>query len=276
MIKKVIERLSQRHGVTISRELVEYIISLSGAFSIDISNPELTLDIVEKSMIFAKKRKQKVVTKQDINKNLNFDYELYNSMTLNDKKATAYHEAGHFIVNKLSDNIKNLKTTAITIVPAENFLGVTTFEFEPEKQLSCDFDYYIDNIAVDLAGRVAETIFYGVSSKKIYTSGANADLISATNTARAIITEFGMVEGIGENMSLLGNYNFSDFSLLSDNNKNQINNETSKLVKIALERAEKILYSNIKLLEKLVEELLNNDVLDEKDLDKICREVEAK
>lgn len=273
MIKKVIKKLEEDHHVTISEDLVQYIICVSGAFSTELALPELTVDIVENSMIYAKKEHLKEVTKQVINKNFNFDYNLYNKMRSIDKKIVAYHEAGHFVVGKLSENIRNYKTTAITIVPAEDFLGVTTFQFEPEKQLSCDIDYYIDNIAVDLAGRVAETLL-GTNQPKRYTSGANSDLQNATNTARAIITEFGMIENFGENMAFLGNNSFSDFSLLSDENKNQINEETKKLIELAYNRAKKILKDNMPLLDSIARELLNNEVLDEVDLNRICKEVE--
>lgn len=235
-----------------------YIISISNGLSTELYNPELTLDIIEKSMIYAKRNNRKKVTKQDINKNFNFDYELYNKMNSEDKKIVAYHEAGHFIVGKLSENVKNLKTTAITIIPAEDFLGATMFEFEPEKQMSCDIDYYIDNIATDLAGRVAETILHKDSKK--YTSGADSDLNNATNTARAIITQFGMVEDCGENMAFLGNFDYSDFSLLSNENKEQINQETKKLINKAYARAKDILENNL------------YEVLDETDLDRICKE----
>lgn len=271
MVKNVIKKLEKLHQITISEDLVQYIICVSGAFSTELALPELTVDIVEKSMIYAKRKHEKKVTKQSINKNFNFDYELYNSMSLEDKKIVAYHEAGHFVVSKLSENIRNYKTTAITIVPGEDFLGITTFQFEPEKQLSCDINYYIDNIAVDLAGRVAETLLAEDHPKR-YTSGANSDLQHATNTARAIITEFGMIENFGENMAFLGNYDFSDFSLLSDENKSQINEETKKLIKMAYERAEEILKSNSSLLDSIAKELLNNEILDEIDLDRICKQ----
>lgn len=268
MVQKIVKRLEENHGVKISQDMVEYIISVSSAFSTDLCNPELTLDIVEKSMIYAKRNQEKEVTRQLVNKNFNFDYELYNESTEEDKKIVAYHEAGHFIVNRLSEHVRNLRTTAITIVPAEDFLGVTMFEFEPEKQLSCNRDYYVDNIASNLAGRVAEEIFHS----KGYTSGANCDLQNATNIARAIITEFGMIKDCGENMAFLGNYDFGDFSLLSDENKRKINEETKKLIDEAYQRAKDILQENKPLLDSVAEALLVNEVLDEKDLDKICEE----
>lgn len=138
--------------------------------------------------------------------------------------------------------------------------------------MSCDMEYYIDNIAVDLAGRAAESILQN-SDVKRYTSGASEDLISATNTARAIITQFGMLETLGENMAYLGNYDYRDFGLLSETSKEDINTETEKLVKEAMNRAKTILNENIVLLKTLANELLTNEVLDERDLDKICNDV---
>ena len=73
-------------------------------------------------MIVAKRKHRKEVTKKDINANFNFKYDMYRKMSAEDKKRIAYHETGHFLVNYLSENISNLKTSAITIVPAEDIL----------------------------------------------------------------------------------------------------------------------------------------------------------
>ena len=188
-----------------------------------------------------------------------------------EKRVTAYHEAGHFIVSKMSENIKNFKTTAITIVPAENFLGVTLFEFEPEKQTFCDLDYFIDNIATDLAGRVAETLMHGNANSSKFTSGAYSDLKNATQTARDIITEYGMIDSVG-NMTVFCNYDLSDLALLSEERKQLIDKETQKLIDMAYRRAESILMENRKLLDAIANALLENEVLDEKDLDSLCNQ----
>lgn len=277
MIYDYIKVLINRHKVFISEEMVNYIVSVSNAFStMVISNPGLVLNYIEKSMIVAKRRKHSTVTKEDINSNFNFDYKLYNAMSDEDKKITAYHEAGHFIVSKMSENIKNYKTTAITIVPAENFLGVTLFEFEPEKQTSCDSDYFIDNIATDLAGRVAETILHGNTSKTKFTSGAYSDLKNATQTARDVITEYGMIESCGQHMTVFCNYDLSDLALLSEERKQLIDKETQKLIDIAYKRAESILMENRELLDAIANALIENEVLDEKDLDTLCNQYAKK
>lgn len=269
MIRKVVKKLEERHNVRITKPMIEYIINVSGAYRSQLAEPELTLDIIEKSMINAKRANISQVTRKEINKNFNFNYELYRKMAINDKKIIAYHEAGHFVVSHTSENIKDFKTTAITIVPGEDFLGITTFQFEPEKQLLCDINYFIDNIAVDLAGRVAEKIL-----GNNYSSGADSDLRKATNTARAIITQFGMLESYGENMALVDDNNFLSLSLLSDENKAKINEETTKLIAKAYERAKQLLSDNMTLLERVANELLNNEILDEVDLRRICKEVE--
>ena len=278
MISKYIAILEKRHNVTITEDIVNYIISISGAFLTDLCHPGLTVDFIEKSMITAKKNKNKAVTKRDVNANLNFNYELFSKIPLKDKKITAYHEAGHFIVSKYSEHIKNYRTTAISIVPAENFLGITLFEFEPEKQTSCDADYYIDNIAVDLAGRVAELILQGKEDDKNakVTSGAYSDLKNATQTARNIVTEFGMIDSCGGNMTFFANYDLVDLALLSDEKKKLIDESTKKLIDEAYKRAKSILTSKRELLSLIAKELLRHEVLDAIDLENLCNQVKNK
>ena len=75
-------------------------------------------------------------------------------------------------------------------MPAEDYLGVTVFEEDDSKVPFADHNYYIDTIAFDLAGRVAESEFRGT-----YTSGASADLKEATATAYYVISKLGF--GIG-------------------------------------------------------------------------------
>lgn len=223
-------------------------------------------------MIVAKRKHRKEVTKEDINTNFNFNYDMYKKMSVDDKKSTAYHEAGHFLVNYLSENISNLKTSAITIVPAEDYLGITTFDFEYEKQINLSKNYFVDNIAVSLAGRVAENLLIGENSSSKYTSGASQDLMNATKTARRIITEYGMIDDLGKNMTYFPTGDSSDLFLLSEDIKNKIDAETTKLVQEAYSRAECLLKDNFALLDRIANELLNNDVLDEIDLRQICHD----
>ncbi len=273
MTFKYVRMLEKRHGVKVSKEILDYITSISKAFPSGLCDPGLTINILERAMVMAKCNNHKAVIRKDVNYNFNFDYELYNKMSESDKRITAYHESGHYIVSKFSENIKNYTAKAITIVPSNDFIGVTTFEFEPEKQTSMDYDYFVDSIASDLAGRVAEKILDGKGIKAKLTSGASADLKHATQTARAIVMEFGMAENFGQNMSYNCNDDDSDYALLSEDTKKRIDEETQHLIDKAYARAEKILEDRRELLDLIAASLLANEVLDEKDLDRLCAQV---
>ena len=119
---------------------------------------------------------------------------------------------------------------------------------------------------------MAETIFYENTSKVKFTSGAYSDLKNATQTARDIITEYGMIESCGRNMTVFCNYDLSDLALLSEERKQLIDEETQKLIDIAYKRAESILMENRELLDAIANALLENEVLDEKDLDSLCNQ----
>lgn len=206
-------------------------------FKNEMYNPGLAINLIEKSMIVAKRRKEKVVSRKAVNYNLNLNYEFYRQ------------------------------------VPAEDFLGQTTLCFEDEKQTSMDLDYFIDYMAVDLAGIVAEKIYYGSDDK--YTSGGSSDLKHVTETARNVIASCGMVKGRGENMSYLGNLDIENLVMLSDEIKNEIDLSTKELIRRAEERARNILNNNRALLDRIAKELIKNDILDERDLDRICAEVQS-
>lgn len=270
MIKQYLKSYEKAYNISIPEDIVYYMVSVSSAFSTNISNPGLVMNLIDKSIVVAARNKHTAITRKDVNYNFNFRYDLYNKMSYHDKQKSAYHEAGHFIVPKRSDNIKNYKITAITIVPAEDFLGITLLEYNQEKQAHLDADYFIDDIAADLAGRVAELILQGNDENAKYTAGAASDLKRATRTARAIVTEYGMIKSCGENMTYFCEYDFSDLMLLSEERKKIIDREVQNIIKIAYERAQKILTENRELLDAIAKSLIENEVLDEKDLNKIC------
>ena len=81
MIYDYLKVLTERHKVLISEEMINYIISVSNAFSTDMSNPGLVLNLIEKSMIVAKRHKHTTIEREDVNSNFNFDYKMYNAMS---------------------------------------------------------------------------------------------------------------------------------------------------------------------------------------------------
>lgn len=267
MIKNKINVLSQFHGVKIKKAMVEYAIMIAGCFAFEKKNPDKTLDLIDRAMVSAKRAGKKWVDKQAILKNFAIFFKLWNNMSEDSKKEVAYHEAGHYIVGKASGRLTANNWLAVSIMPAEDYLGVTVWEYDETKIPFRDSKYFIDEIACDLAGRVSEERF-----RKTYTSGACQDLENATTTAYTMITKYGMGNDKIKNRIYV---NFCDNPMFSEKSIEVINKEIDKIIEKAYRRAERILERNRDILEAIVNALMEKHIMSEAELDKIWKEVVA-
>ena len=182
------------------------------------------------------------------------------SMVMSDeeKKMTAYHEAGHAIVSihcPASDPIHKA-----TIIPRGRALGMVMRLPEADK-LSYHRDAMHADIAVAMGGRVAEEIIFGHDK---VSSGASSDIQHATKLARAMVSNWGMSDEVGP--LDLGVDNSNPYSPRGSNNFSEktselIDTETKRIVEDGLKRAEKILTDYNKELNLLGEALLEYETL---------------
>lgn len=265
MIKNAIAELSRYHEVRISRQMVDYIILNSACFNYETKNPDRTLDLIDLSMVSAKNSGKKVVDKESVLENFKINFKQFEKMDIESKKATAYHEAGHYIVWRLSGRITDYKVIAVSIMPAENYMGVNILEETDNVQGKAYMDYYIDEIAVDLGGRVAEKMFTGEIG-----SGASADLEMATRVAYEVVFSYGMSKA-GINRAY---FDDETHRMISENKINEMNREMDEIISKAEKRAEEILKSNEKILKKMVGLLMKKGILDERELNKLFEEYE--
>lgn len=173
-----------------------------------------------------------------------------------DKKITAYHEAGHALVTKkvLPEN----RITKVSIIPSTNGAGGFSMNIPPERMYQSKQDI-INNIMVALGGRAAEEVIFG---EKNITTGASNDLQKVTNMALSMISIFGMDEEIGlVNYEVIINNNLEIGSNLIDRVRELIDNlymETKNIIN-----------KNYETLEKIANKLLEKEVLNEEELNKI-------
>lgn len=262
MLKNAIKAHEKFHGVTISKEMVEYAILISACFNNTTKNPDRTNDLIDTSMVIAKEKGLKEVTRECILENFDINFEKFKNMSIEEKKATAYHEAGHYLVWKLSSNIlKGEKGIAVSIMPAEGYLGVTVFDdMTDEVNINPNRDYFIKSFASDLAGRIAEELFV-----LDVNSGASADLKNANKKAYTMICNYAM-NNKDDYLTFIEDNNYH---MINEKTIDYINQERAKLLKDASEYAKGILNDNRELLDKLVNALLEKGILDENDLNKI-------
>lgn len=264
MLKKSIEAHEKFHGVKITEEMVDYAILISSCFNNTTNNPDRTNDLIDCAMVIAKGKGKESVDRECILENFNINFEKFSKLRNSQKLRIAYHEAGHYLISRKSDNLKDCKGIAISIMPAEEYLGVTVYDdLRDEETIYDNLEYYIDYMAKSLGGRVAEKIYTNSIS-----AGARSDLESANKLAYRIVTQFGLLEQFGNRVYIED----EKFHMLSEVAINNINKEVKNLVEKATVRAEEIISQNEELLKKIVNALLEKSILDENDLEEICKE----
>jgi cell division protease FtsH len=191
------------------------------------------------------------------------------SLILSDeeKRTTAYHEAGHALIAKLIPGTDPVHK--VTIIPRGRALGVT-MQLPIDDRHGYSKIYLLNQLAILMGGRVAEELVL-----KEMTTGAGNDLERATDLARKMVCEWGMSEKMGPltfgkqgEQVFLGREMGSqrDFS---DQIAMEIDQEVRRLVTENYDRAKRLLTENMASLKRLAEALLEKEVLDGSDIDHI-------
>jgi cell division protease FtsH len=191
------------------------------------------------------------------------------SLILSDeeKKNTAYHEAGHALVARLLPGTDPVHK--VTIIPRGRALGLT-MQLPTDDRYTYPKEYLYNNIAILMGGRVAEELVL-----KHMTTGAGNDIERATELARKMVCEWGMSEKMGplafgkkEQEIFLGR-EISQHRDYSEHTAVEIDHEVKRLVVENYERAKSLITNNMKALKDLAEALLEREVLDAPEIEKI-------
>jgi cell division protease FtsH len=186
-----------------------------------------------------------------------------------EKKITAYHESGHVLVSKFLPEADPVHK--VTIIPRGRALGVTTYLPIDEKH-TYSREYLEAMITYALGGRAAEKLIFNQ-----LTTGAGNDIERATELARKMVCEWGMSDKLGplaygakEEELFLGREitktrNFSEHTAIA------IDAEVRSIVTRSMKRADKILKDNVKILHRLSSALLEREILDSEEINKIIR-----
>ncbi|MDR1841402.1 MAG: ATP-dependent zinc metalloprotease FtsH [Holophagales bacterium] len=185
-------------------------------------------------------------------------------MTEEDKKITAYHEAGHTVVGASLPVLDVVHK--VTIIPRGRALGVTWLLPERDRYNTTK-EYMEAQISFAMGGRLAEEIFFGQLS-----TGASNDIKQATNMARSMVTEYGMSEkvgplnyGDGQHEIFLGR-DFTQQRDISEETARLIDSEIRDVVWRNYQRAKDIIEARKDRLVAIAEALLERETLDSPDV----------
>jgi cell division protease FtsH len=191
-----------------------------------------------------------------------------------EKKNTAYHEAGHTLVAKLTPGTDPLHK--VSIIPRGRALGVTQ-QLPIDDKYTYSKDYLLKALAILLGGRAAEEI-----ALNHMTTGAGNDLERATDLARKMVTEWGMSDKLGPvtfgkkvEQIFLGR-EISQHKDYSEKTAIDIDEEVKRIVLDAYVTAKNLLTENQDLLEMLAKNLLEKETIDGSEIDALIQEAESK
>jgi len=184
-----------------------------------------------------------------------------------DKKVLAYHEAGHAVVARLCKNSDPVQK--ITIVSRGGAGGYVWRVSEHDRVLASR-SYYLDHIAVALGGRVAEELIFGHVS-----TGASLDIQQLTQTARAMVTKYGMSDKMGplqfgqqEELVFLGR-ELAEQRDYSEEVAEQIDDEVYLIVDTAYQRVHQLLSHNIGKLHAVAKTLIEQETLNTEEFEQV-------
>ena len=186
-------------------------------------------------------------------------------ITADEKKAVAYHEAGHATVSWMLEHASPL--VKVTIVPRGKSLGSAWYL--PEERLIVRPEQMLDEMCSLLGGRAAEKVIFNKIS-----TGALSDLEKVTKQARAMVTVYGLNDKVG-NLTYYDSSNGNEYGFTkpySEQTAETIDKEISLIIEGQYKRALKILQKNKEKLIKLAELLLKKEVIFKKNLEEIFGE----
>jgi cell division protease FtsH len=187
-----------------------------------------------------------------------------------EKRTTAYHEAGHTLVARLLPKTDPIHK--VTIIPRGRALGLTQ-QLPVDEKHTYPKDYLLNNISILMGGRAAEEIVLNMK-----TTGAGNDIERASDLARKMVCDYGMSDNLGpltfgkkDEQIFLGR-EISQHRDYSESTAQKIDQEVMDIVTGAYQKTSQIIKDNLDTLHRMAKALLEKETLDNKDLDEIMAE----
>jgi len=230
-------------------------------------------NLVNEAALFAARGNKKTVTMEDFERakdKIMMGAERKSMvMSEDEKKLTAYHEAGHAIVGRLVP--EHDPVHKVTIIPRGRALGVTLFLPEVDRY-SYSKQRLESQISSLFGGRIAEELVFG--AEKV-TTGASNDIHRATEMARNMVTKWGLSEKLGpltyseeEGEVFLG-HSVTQHKNVSDETAHIIDEEVRSVIDRNYDRARNLLEENIDKLHMMADALMKYETIDAKQIDDI-------
>ena len=232
-------------------------------------------NVLNEAALLAARQERKAIRNSDIDEAIDRvmagPQKVSRLMTEEERRITAYHEGGHALVAHSLPHTDPVHK--VTIMPRGRALGYTMV-LPDEDRYAVTRNQMLDQLAYTMGGRAAEELIFHDP-----TTGASNDIEKATNLARAMVTQYGMTQrlgaiklGISDSQPFLGR----DYGHQRDYSENVaaiVDGEIREMIENAHQEAFDILVANRETLDRLVEELLENETLNKEEIATVFKKV---
>ena len=232
-------------------------------------------NVLNEAALLAARQERKAIKNSDIDEAIDRvmagPQKVSRLMTEEERRITAYHEGGHALVAHALPHTDPVHK--VTIMPRGRALGYTMV-LPDEDRYAVTRNQMLDQLAYTMGGRAAEELIFHDP-----TTGASNDIEKATNLARAMVTQYGMTQrlgaiklGISDSQPFLGR----DYGHQRDYSENVaaiVDSEIREMIENAHQEAFDILVANRETLDRMVEELLENETLHKEEIERIFKKV---
>jgi cell division protease FtsH len=264
--REAILRVHTRHVVLAPDVDVKILAQRTPGFSgADLAN------LVNEGALLAARRNKKAVTMEELTESIERVMQgpqrKSRVMTDKEKRVIAFHESGHALVARLLPDTDPIHK--ISIIPRGHGILGYVLQLPEQDRFVAQRKEMLQNLAVFLGGRVSEELTFSDIS-----TGASNDLEQATRSARNMVMRYGMSEKVGrvnysEDRELFLGRDWAKEKTYSEKTAQLIDSEVKRLIEEAYHKAKGILSQNKKLLEKLATTLLEREIIEGGELDKL-------
>ena len=230
-------------------------------------------NLVNEAALFAARANKRLVDMEDLEKakdKIMMGAERRSMvMSEDEKKLTAYHEAGHAIVGRMMPS--HDPVYKVSIIPRGRALGVTMFLPESDRY-SHSKEFLVSQICSLFGGRIAEELIFGPDK---VTTGASNDIMRSTELARNMVTKWGLSDKLGpltysedEGEVFLG-HSVAQHKAVADETAHDIDKEIRSIIDSSYKRARDILEANLDKLHMMAEALMKYETIDSNQIDDI-------
>lgn len=259
MIRKRVETLEKYHKVSVPEAILDRILILAQAFNCTTSNPDKSIDLLDRSMAQATLCNSSELKEEHVQAIFAKNFKQFEAQGKKYNKAIAIHEAGHYVAIRTLEDILHYNMILVSVIPTGDTAGVNMYEFPEVPSGNMDMDYINAQCMVSLAGRAAEEVFGEPVS-----AGAASDLQHANTHIERMLVQYGMYRMYS---NVVVSLNFDGRNQISEDSLNRLFVQKSRILEELYRKTLEMMISNKEKINCIANALVEKKIMTADELD---------